>query len=288
MARRFTLIYLPGPGKKVRPVNLSYRTFYTLLALLLLLSGAFAYVLSDYSSLRFDRQQYVQLMAENSNQRQQLRTLDRDVDGLRQELALLAESDAQLRGSLVSHSDETPSKPTGIGGALAGDAADMSELQQQINALKLAIELRREAQDEIHSLLTEQYSLQSSTPAGWPIKGWLTSYFGVREGPFDGRDRMHEGLDIAANTGTAVRATADGVVVKATTDSTFGKMVMIDHGYGYRTIYAHNSRLQVKSGTRVKRGEKIAEVGNTGRSTGPHLHYEVHLNGVPVNPRKFL
>jgi murein DD-endopeptidase MepM/ murein hydrolase activator NlpD len=238
--------------------------------------------------LRFDRRQYVQLMVENSNQRQQLRALERDVEGLRHELALLAETDAQLRGSLVSHADETPSKPAGIGGALADDAADMSELQQQINALKLAIELRREAQDEIHSLLTEQYSQQSSTPKGWPTKGWLTSYFGVREGPFDGRDRMHEGLDIAANTGTTVRATADGVVVKATTDSTFGKVVMIDHGYGYRTIYAHNSRLRVKTGARVKRGEKIAEVGNTGRSTGPHLHYEVHLNGVAVNPRKFL
>lgn len=288
MARRFTLIYLPEPGKKVRRVNLSYRPVYVLLVLLLLLTGVFAYVLSDYSSLRFDRQQYVRLMAENSDQRRQLRSLEGDIDGLRRELALLAESDAQLRSSLVNPSDKTPSKPTGIGGALGGDPADMSELQQQINALKLAIELRREAQDEIHSLLTEQYSQQSSTPQGWPTKGWLTSYFGVREGPFDGRDRMHEGLDIAANTGTVVRATADGVVVKATTDSSFGKVVIIDHGYGYRTIYAHNSRLRVKSGARVKRGEKIAEVGNTGRSTGPHLHYEVHLNGVPVNPRKFL
>jgi murein DD-endopeptidase MepM/ murein hydrolase activator NlpD len=99
---------------------------------------------------------------------------------------------------------------------------------------------------------------------------------------------MHEGLDIAANTGTPVAATADGVVVKATTEPGFGKVVMIDHGYGYRTIFGHNSKLLVKPGTRVKRGDKIAEVGNTGRSTGSHLHYEVHLNGVPINPRKLL
>jgi len=288
MARRFTLIYLPGVGKKVRRMNLAYRSVYTLLALALVLAGFFAYLLSDYSALSFDRQQYLRLMAENSSQRQQLRALERDFAGLRQELALLAETDAQLRSSLVTNTDETPAEPAGIGGALASDPTDMSELQQQINALKLAIELRREAQDEIHSLLTEEYSQQSSTPQGWPTKGWLTSYFGVRKGPFSGRERMHEGLDIAANTGTAVRATADGVVVRARIDSTFGKMVMIDHGYGYRTIYAHNSRLRVKAGSRVKRGDPIAEVGNTGRSTGPHLHYEVHLNGVPVNPRKFL
>ncbi|MCF6179715.1 MAG: M23 family metallopeptidase, partial [Geopsychrobacter sp.] len=79
-----------------------------------------------------------------------------------------------------------------------------------------------------------------------------------------------------------------GVVVKATTEPGFGKVVMIEHGYGYRNIFGHNSRLLVKPGMRVKRGERISEVGNTGRSTGPHLHYEVHLNGVPIDPRKLL
>lgn len=288
MARRFTLIYLPEAGKKVRRMNLSYRLVYALLGVLLGLTGFFAYVLSDYSAMRFDRHQYMQLMAENSSQRRQVRALDGDVEGLRQELALLAETDAQLRGSLLKNSGQAPVETVGIGGVARADTSDMSELQQQINALKLAIELRGEAQDKIHSLLTEEFSQQSSTPQGWPTKGWLASYFGVRKDPFNGRERMHEGLDIAANTGTAVRATADGVVVRSRIDSSFGKMVMIDHGYGYRTIYAHNSRLLVKTGTRVKRGDKIAQVGNTGRSSGSHLHYEVHLNGVPVNPRKFL
>lgn len=288
MARRFTLIYLPEAGKKVRRMNLSYRLVYALLGVLLGLTGVFAYVLSDYSAMRFDRHQYMQLMAENSSQRRQVRALEGDVDGLRQELALLAETDAQLRGSLLKNSGQAPVETVGIGGVARADTSDMSELQQQINALKLAIELRGEAQDKIHSLLTEEFSQQSSTPQGLPTKGWLASYFGVRKDPFNGRERMHEGLDIAANTGTAVRATADGVVVRSRIDSSFGKMVMIDHGYGYRTIYAHNSRLLVKTGTHVKRGDKIALVGNTGRSSGSHLHYEVHLNGVPVNPRKFL
>jgi murein DD-endopeptidase MepM/ murein hydrolase activator NlpD len=99
---------------------------------------------------------------------------------------------------------------------------------------------------------------------------------------------MHCGLDIAARTGTPVLAPADGVVKRVGTAPDYGKMVVIDHGYGYQTLYAHNSKLFVKVGQRVKRGDQIAAIGNTGRSTGSHLHYEVHLNGVPIDPRKFL
>jgi len=99
---------------------------------------------------------------------------------------------------------------------------------------------------------------------------------------------MHEGLDIAANIGTPVTATADGVVALVEYSPTYGKTVMIDHGYGYRTVFAHNSRTLVKAGQRVSRGDLIAKVGNTGRSTGSHLHYEIQLNGVPIDPRKSL
>ncbi len=99
---------------------------------------------------------------------------------------------------------------------------------------------------------------------------------------------MHEGLDIAANVGTPVVATADGVVARVKYSPTYGKMVILDHGYGYRTVFAHNSKILVKAGQRIKRGDMVAKVGNTGRSTGSHLHYELRLNGVPIDPRKTL
>ena len=116
----------------------------------------------------------------------------------------------------------------------------------------------------------------------------MTSYLGMRKSPFTGNMAMHEGIDIAANIGTSVTATADGVVALVEYSPTYGKTVIIDHGYGYRTLYAHNSKIMAKSGQRVSRGELIAKVGNTGRSTGSHLHYEILINGVPIDPRKTL
>ena len=288
VSRRFTLIYIPDSGKQARRMRVSQRSIYAVLALVLLSTAFTGWVFSDYYRLQFDQRHYSQLLIENSEQRQQLTQMGRDLNGLRREVVVLSEVDARVRDSLDRGTPDPAALPVAIGGALDTSPADMTELQKQINALRLAIDLRRESQEEVRDLLNDKHSLSLATPSGWPTKGWLTSYFGVRPSPYSGQSKMHEGLDIAANTGTAVIATADGVVVKATTEPGFGKVVMIDHGYGYRSIFGHNSKILVKSGTRVKRGDKISEVGNTGRSTGSHLHYEVHLNGVPINPRKLL
>ena len=288
MSRRFTLIYIPDSGKQARRMLVSHRFIYSVLAVVLLSAALMGWVVADYYRLGFDQQHFNQLLVENSEQRQQLKQLSRDLDGLHREMVVLTDADARLHGSMEPSSEDPATLPVAIGGAIDIRPEDMTGLQQQINSLRLAIDLRRESQEEVRDLLNDKHSLALATPTGWPTKGWLTSYFGVRPSPYTGENKMHEGLDIAANTGTLVTATADGVVVKATTESGFGKVVMIDHGYGYRTIFAHNSKLLVKAGAHVKRGDKLAEVGNTGRSTGSHLHYEVRLNGVPVNPRKFL
>ena len=128
----------------------------------------------------------------------------------------------------------------------------------------------------------------SSTPNIWPVSGWMTSGFGMRHHPIHGGTRFHEGLDIAAPWGTPVKASADGVIKYAGYKGGFGKIVIIDHGYGIVTYYGHNSRLFVKAGDKVTRGMRIASVGNTGYSTGAHLHYEVHVDGVPIDPMNFL
>ncbi len=288
MSRRFTLMYIPDSGKQARRIRVSHRFVFTAMLVFLLSTALMGWLIVDYYRQGFDQQHFNQLLVENSEQRQQLKQMGRDLDGLRREMIVLTDADARVRGTLDSSAENSVVQPVAIGGALDTSPADMTELQKQINDLRLAIDLRRESQEEVRDLLNDKQSLSLSTPSGWPTKGWLTSYFGMRPSPYSGRRKMHEGLDIAANTGTPITATADGVVIKSTTESGFGKVVMIDHGYGYRTTFAHNSKLLVKSGTRVKRGDKIAEVGNTGRSTGSHLHYEIHLNGVPINPRKFL
>jgi len=179
--------------------------------------------------------------------------------------------------------------PVGIGGPAESDASHgFSEVQRRIDEVRRQIDLRRESQEEIQGILNDQRSLLAAKPMGWPTKGWMTSSFGLRKDPFNSQRKMHEGLDIAARTGTPVTATADGIVSSVRTEPGYGKMVVIDHGYGYRTYYGHNSKNFVKVGQRVKRGDRIAAVGNTGRSTGSHVHYEVRINGVPVNPKKYL
>ena len=143
----------------------------------------------------------------------------------------------------------------------------------------------------IHRLeqhLLDKESLLRSTPTLLPTKGWITSYYGPRISPTSRRKRMHEGLDIGAKPGTPIIAPADGRVLYAGTKPGFGKFVHIDHGYGVETFYAHSKRLYVKKGDIVARGRKIASIGSTGSSTGPHLHYEIRVNGTPIDPLYYI
>jgi murein DD-endopeptidase MepM/ murein hydrolase activator NlpD len=146
-------------------------------------------------------------------------------------------------------------------------------------------------EQNIHTLdqyLLDKESFLKSTPTILPADGWITSYFGQRMSPWAGRLKMHEGLDVGAPYGTPVHAPADGIVTFSGMKAGFGKFVQIDHGYGIETIYAHNQSLNVKAGQKVKRGTLLAGVGNTGHSTGPHLHYEVRVNGIAVDPLYFI
>jgi len=137
-------------------------------------------------------------------------------------------------------------------------------------------------------------SLQAVLPAGhiqpnlWPVEGRLIGGFGKRTDPFSGEGAMHMGVDIGAPTGTAVRATADGVVVYVQYESGYGKLIRVDHGNGIVTCYAHLSQFFVNVGQDVRRGERIGAVGSTGRVTAPHLHYEVRVGGLPMNPARYL
>jgi murein DD-endopeptidase MepM/ murein hydrolase activator NlpD len=128
----------------------------------------------------------------------------------------------------------------------------------------------------------------ASSPSLWPVMGVVTSSFGEREDPFNGEGAFHKGIDIATNVGQPIRAAADGTVVLAGMANGYGREVRIDHGHGIETIYGHMSGFAVTTGEDVKRGEIIGYVGTSGRSTGPHLHYEVLIHDTPVNPHKYL
>jgi murein DD-endopeptidase MepM/ murein hydrolase activator NlpD len=146
-------------------------------------------------------------------------------------------------------------------------------------------------EQNIHHLdqhLLDKESYLSSTPTLLPAQGWITSYFGQRISPHSGKLKMHEGIDVGAPYGTAIIAPADGLITYSGEKAGFGKFVQVDHGFGIETIYAHNQSLHVRNGQKIKRGTLLAAVGNTGHSTGPHLHYEVRVNGIAVDPLYFI
>ena len=155
---------------------------------------------------------------------------------------------------------------------------------------KLNFELTQEEKNirELYKYYKDKNIKLSSTPSIWPADGWITSPFGYRRDPFTGKRRFHEGLDISNRKGSPVVAPADGIVVFIGRKGGYGNMIAISHGFGITTRYGHLSKILVKLGEQVQRGDIIGEIGNSGRSTGPHLHYEVRINNKPVNPINFI
>ena len=180
--------------------------------------------------------------------------------------------------------------PPGRGGALvAGPSLTLEQLQATLAELDKLTEQRTDLMTVMESRLFDQKIRKMMVPTQRPVlQGNLGSSFGWRIDPFTGRSALHTGLDFAAGPGTAILAAAGGVVVTQEVHPEYGNMVEIDHGNDLVTRYAHASRVWVKKGDLIKRGQKVADVGTTGRSTGPHLHFEVLVQGVPQDPQKFL
>nr|WP_321257433.1 M23 family metallopeptidase [uncultured Pseudodesulfovibrio sp.] len=164
-------------------------------------------------------------------------------------------------------------------------ARKMHEFLRQLNVEARLEEVR---QQEIMHTLRSNKNILEATPSIWPTSGWVTSGFAWRTSPFTGKREFHKGIDISAPRGTPIYAPARGSITFSGRDSSYGLNVQLKHNSSLTTRYAHMYRIAVKSGQEVTRGELIGYVGSTGRSTGPHLHYEVRLNGVPVNPKRYI
>jgi len=157
-----------------------------------------------------------------------------------------------------------------------------------IENLKNQISNSIETIGEIKEYLNVQRDIYLSTPKGFPVRASVSSPFGMREHPRSGEENFHTGIDLSIPLDNPVRATADGIVSFSGRNGGSGNLVVLEHGHGYSTLYAHNSRLSVKVGQKVKRGDIISYSGSTGNSTGPHVHYEIWKDGKPVNPRNYL
>ena len=221
---------------------------------------------------------------------------------LAQELTRLRSFDTQIRrlAGMEAGPAAQGASPLAVGGGTlelakalkegeqASQAQLLGRLYQDLEQLEREIALRAESLQAVTEYLSRQKDRLVATPALWPTEGYVSSRFGPRTSPFTGQPQHHTGIDIAAPPGTPIRAPADGVVTFAGTLPGYGHALVLTHGYGFKTFYGHNQRNQVSKGQTVKRGQVIALVGNTGYSTGAHLHYEVLLNDQPHDPLKYV
>ena len=194
---------------------------------------------------------------------------------------------------------QEPNVFMGMGGPSPSDIRDKMKSEKDDKALahQMKADLERlqsetvtqeQSLSELEKLLEAKKDVLTHTPSIWPIAGWVTSNFGFRTNPFTGLTQMHEGLDISNRVGTPILAPADGIVSDIGNDNANGRILVVSHGFGITSRFAHLSKTIVKVGQKVNRGDKIAEVGMTGKTTGPHLHYEVRLSGIPVNPTRYI
>lgn len=221
--------------------------------------------------------------------RENLDVLARQLGEMQAKMTQL-ESLGERVSSLAGIAPHEIRKPVGQGGALvSGPALSLSELQATLADLDRLTAQRTDLMTVVESRLFDQRMQALMMPTRLPVEdGMLGSVFGWRVDPFTGRSALHTGLDFQADQGTAILAAAGGVVVSQEFHPAYGNMLEIDHGKDLVTRYAHASKTFVRHGDLIKRGQKIAEVGTTGRSTGPHLHFEVLVRGVPQDPQKFL
>ena len=235
--------------------------------------------------------------------RQQLTTLEKKVKGLQAQMSKVKDLDDKLRvianlkpslqkgGSAwgIGGISEDATLPGEVANTLAPEEAErIRQLHYDLFRIERLSKFEEKSLGQLHRILISRKSLLDSTPSIRPVYGYETSGFGFRISPFTGHKQFHEGLDIANRKGTPVIAPANGLVVFTGRRGGFGNLIIIDHGHGITTRFGHLSRIFVKAGQHVKRGERIAAIGNTGRSTGPHLHYEIRLSGVPVNPKRYI
>ena len=279
--------------------------------------------LGDYIRVRIAYSELGRLRVEVARQRGEIESFDATLNGVRSTLANIGEFERKVRiianlpGSAATGGEEvsevgvdSPEPEPQLGGAGASvpveaplpDAASERQSRIEVGSDEpLIVAWRRGAEQlgelasfQEHSLgelvdrLESKRAHLASTPAIWPTKGWLTSRFGTRISPFTNQKQFHAGIDIAGERGTDVVAPAQGKVVFSGNRGPLGKSIIIDHGYGVRTQYGHGDDLYVKTGETVQRGQRIATLGNSGRSTGPHLHYVVEVKGKAVNPLDYI
>jgi len=297
--RQITVVVIPENTSRIRQLKFSKAFLAFSICFAVVFFTAISVIVYDYYRLRKTLPFLHTLEREVTGQRAQIQAFAKKIGAIKSDMMTLQEFEKKIR--VIANVERSAEQDAvfGIGGSMIEDLdtslplADkhnslLRQMHAQAEYLHEASTIEKEAFAELHKYLLGQKSLLASTPAIRPTTGWVSSGFGYRISPFTGLKEFHQGIDFATRMGTLIIAPADGTVTSVNRRGNLGKAIVITHRHGMATRYGHLKKWLVKRGARVKRGDKIALVGNSGRSTAPHLHYEVHLNGIPVNPAKYI
>jgi murein DD-endopeptidase MepM/ murein hydrolase activator NlpD len=295
----FNVLVFGQKTSKTRNFRIHKKTFK--IGLYLLCFGVLStiFFLCDYIQIRKKTFELSQLRQQTQEQKSKIHFFSSKIEDLERQLSTLKDFDKKIRIIANLEKSQETTSFMGMGGPSPSDVREKlkaekdeeglsHQLRTDIERLESEANSQEESLSELVKLLQSKKKILVHTPSIWPVHGWVTSGFGFRINPFTGLTQMHEGLDISNRIGTPVKASADGIVSDVGRDYSLGNVVVISHGFGMATRYCHLNKIFVRAGQKVKRGDKIAEVGTTGRSTGPHLHYEVRVNGIPVNPLRYI
>ncbi len=295
----FRFFLINDKKNRVREMFFSKPTVLSLgISATIVVMGLGAFLFSTFNTTQYDLK-VQSLKGQNKELVRVVEDMKIRLDDAEIKLTTLVSQDEALRVYANLPSVDSDVRALGTGGAvndfdenysdlMPNTDINLNSLESNIGSLGREITLQLNSYEQIYSKLSQDVDRLRKTPSIRPVnRGYLTSSFGTRPDPWTKKRRMHHGQDFGVLTGTPVYATADGIVKSRKGSTGYGNTVTLDHGYGVKTIYAHLSRYAVKPGEKVERGDLIAYSGNTGRSTGPHLHYEVRVNNVPVNPRHY-
>lgn len=292
---RWFVTVIPPSNKETRSFGITtgaLKAAALFLVVALMLSGLWV---AEFMSASTWRQKAAELQVENEYLRTKVDRIQSDLATASQKIRTLAVKEDRLRQMFGLADVPEGVRELGVGGVEVPAVGQIPEYQKQIMALELnlaqlhrMVELETDTWADAETSLLDRKARLLRTPTLMPTDGWLSRGFGYQTDPFSGQRAFHAGVDIACNKGTEIIAPADGTVEYAGWKEGLGIMVKIDHGYGYATIFGHMSRNIARTGDRVRRGDAVGEVGSTGHSTGPHLHYEVWKDGRAQNPMQYI
>jgi len=299
VSKKSTILFLPRGSHKVRKITISRSAMFTFLFFIFMILLSVSWLTTDYIKIKNKIPELQYLKKENSFQKTHIIALSKKINHINQNMAKLQEFERKLRIMTNLEPSKQQEELLAVGGSNTSTLASgyqleeahkglVQQMHKSLEALETKTEIASISQSQLNDFLKEQKSILACTPSISPTDGWFSSGFGYRISPFTNQREFHKGIDIATRIGTPIITPADGFVVHVGKEGNFGKMITINHGYNLQTRYGHLSKYRIKKGQYVKRGQIIGEVGNSGRCTGPHLHYEVLLSGVPVNPLRFI